>query len=312
MKLLKNIEIESFTSINFVSREAEEVWQPTIQDCSQLVQELELLSVAADQRKCAWRTVKTSEVWQLTRKCLDIGLSIYPIENIGSWGQGFTHKTQPAVEGKPMSTYCVITKKIEYANEYCEAFKNGDHGKQGELLGFPICCTGFFMKNWPEYFDPVWQSGLNTYGDQFDNITEFGHDAQSMIERTNDRRLIELNKDHCVAYSNPILRYIGLRVGFHIPCSFNCEKTNEIANERMWGIKQKKDTETFAMLTALLSMPMEWSLLHGVALIKTPIFYVRANSMPTEEKYTIRLHGDFIPREAATGSDFPFDLKENK
>ena len=194
MKLLKNIEIKSFTSINFVSYEAKEVWQPIIRDCSQLVQELELLSVATDQRKCAWRTVKTSEVWQLTRKCLDMGLSIYPIENIGSWGQGFTHKTQPAIEGKPMSTYCVITKSINHAKEYCEAFKSGDHGKQGELLGFPKCCTEFFMKNWPEYFDPVWQSSVN---DKYDHWRP----------KNNSIHLYSGNYD---VLSNPILRYIGL------------------------------------------------------------------------------------------------------
>lgn len=312
MKLLKNINTESFTTINYVSADARSVWEPIIANCSQLVQRLELLSVAEDQRRCAWRTVSNFRIPELTKECLRLGINAYPIENIGSWGQGFTHKTKAPIEGRPTSTYCIITKKIEYAQEYHIAFDKGDHQKQGELLGFPRCCTAFFKKVWPKYFDPVWQCAKNTYGDEFENITEFEHDAQPMTQRANERRLIDIyNSYGCKSLSNPILRYIGLRVGFHIPCSFNCMESIRIANFRLSICKSREEKDLAAMLTALLSMSIEWSVLHGVALIKTPIFYVRTNSMPTIEKYTIRLNGHFMPKESVTGIGFPFREKQN-
>lgn len=292
MKLLKDIEINSFTAINFVSQKAREIWEPIINDCNELVQELELLSVAEDQRRCAWRTVKTSETFILTRKCLDLGLSVYPIENIGSWGNGFTHKTKPAIEGKPMSTYCVITKDIKHAQEYRDAFSKGDHRKQGELLGFPKCCTEFFMNNWPEYFDPMWQCCWNSIMSQ-----DYNDETAAWVAN--------VKKDYCSPLSNPLLRYIGLRIGFHIPCSLDCQETNRIAAERI-NICKSDQKNTMKLLIGLLSMPIEWSLLHGIALIKTPIFQFRANSMPSEEKYIVRLHGDFIPREAPSGTEFPY------
>jgi hypothetical protein len=255
------------------------------------VQRLELLSVAEDQRKCAWRTVNTFQVPELTKECLRLGINVYPIQNIGSWGQGFTHKTKPAIEGKPMSTYCIITKKIEYAQEYHVAFDKGNHEKQGKLLGFPKCCTAFFKKNWPEYFDPMPQIAENS-------LNFISHDWGKLYYPN--------------TYSIPVLRYIGLRIGFHIPCSFNCQESIKIANERLSICKSQDDKDFSILLTRLLSMPIEWSVLHSLALIKTPIFYLRANSMPTEEEYIIRLYGDFIPRESASGAEFPFNLKETK
>jgi hypothetical protein len=308
MKLLNNINIESFTSINFVSREAKEVWRPIIYDCAELVQELELLSVAEDQRKCAWRTVAVEDVHMLTIKCLKLGLNTYPIQNIGSWGQGFTHKTQPAIKGKPMSTYCIITKKIEYAQEYQAAFDKGDHKKQGELLGFPKCCTEFFIKNWPKYFDPVWQCAYNYLQIEAKKLILKINNKNILMDVNHPKNSFYFNYSSC--FSNPLLRYIGLRIGFHIPCSFNCDNSIKIAKERLSICKSQKDKDNSKLLILLLSMPMEWSLLHGIAKIKMPIFYLRTNSMPTEEKYIIRLYGDFIPREAMKGSEFPFNFEE--
>lgn len=294
MKLLNNIETESFTTINFVSSDAKRIWKPIIRRCTELVQRLELVSVAKNQRRCAWRTVKVNEIEKLTRECMDLGLNTYPIQNIGSWGQGFTHKTKPAIDGKPMSTYCIITKSIEDALEYQAAFSKADHAKQGRMLGFPKCCTGFFLKNWPKYFDPIWQCATNSNH----NGGEFG------------KNIIELHDYNPLA--NPILRYIGLRVGFHIPCSFNCEESVSIAMERLSLNKDKDDTDLKRILGHLLYMPMEWSVLNGIALVKTPIFYLRANSVPAIEKYTVRLHGDFIPREAVSGPGFPFNKSNSK
>jgi hypothetical protein len=105
-------------------------------------------------------------------------------------------------------------------------------------------------------------------------------------------------------YSIPIMRYIGIRVGFHIPCSFSCSDTIDIADQRL-SIAQDKDL--VKLLIALLSMPMTWEVYKGVAIVKTPIFYILTQSIPTTEKYEIKIDGEFIPREAAKGIIFPFN-----
>ena len=290
MKLISDFEINPFTTVNYVSTEAKTIWKPLIQECSELIQRLELISVAEGQRKCAWQTVAVNRIAQLTITCMALGLNVYPIHNIATWGDGFAHKVKPATENGPTSTYCIISKDIVDAQAFRSAHENGNHLLQGEFLGFPECCTEFFNKNWPEYYDPIWQAAENTKN-----------------KKVIDSETIEIEEPNQI--SNPILRCIGLRVGFHIPCSLGCAYTAAAGIERLSLCKTNKDKDAAETLLALLSMPMEWSVLHGIALVKTPIFYVRANSLPAIKKYTIKLMGKFIPKEAMPGKNFPFNIK---
>jgi len=50
-------------------------------------------------------------------------------------------------------------------------------------------------------------------------------------------------------------------------------------------------------MEALLSMDMEWDCRHGIAQIKTPLFWIITSSMPTEERYVVKVKGTFMPRE---------------
>jgi len=293
MKLISDFEISPFTTVNYVSSEAKAIWKQIIQECSELTQRLELVSVAEGQRKCAWRTVAVSQIAQLTTACMALGLNVYPIHNIATWGDGFAHKVKPAVKNCPTSTYCIISKNIVDAQAFKNAHMSGNHPLQGEFLGFPKCCTEFFNKNWPEYYDPIWQAAENTKG-----------------KKVIDNETIEIEEPNAI--SNPILRYIGLRVGFHIPCSLGCAYTAAAGTKRLSLCKTKKDKDTAEILLALLSMPMEWSVLHGIALIKTPIFYVRANSLPATKKHTVKLMGKFIPKETMPGKNFPFNIKNKR
>ena len=100
------------------------------------------------------------------------------------------------------------------------------------------------------------------------------------IEGVNTKRIFNLNPSSI--YSNPLLRYIGIRVGFHIPCSFNCNETIKIGKERM-GLCKDKSIKKY--LKYFLSMKMEWNCYHGIAIIKTPIFWIVYNSLPTEKNF---------------------------
>jgi hypothetical protein len=290
MELIKNLEINPFTSTIWVSEKARKTWQHIIYDCSEMVQRLELLSVMEDQRLCAWRTIPVEQITVFTTECMKLGLNVYPIKNVGRWNDGFSHKTPQVIPGKPISSYCIISKSIEAAKGFEEAHNRGDHITQAHYLGFPECCAKFFGEIWPKYVDPIWQIATNDSKYYHPHLP-----VNKIIENLYYSKL-----------TNPILRYIGLRIGFHIPCSFNCSKTTKIAEERLSLCKSKKDKETSKLLIALLSMPMEWNAYRGILQIKTPIFYLKTNTLPCKERHIVRLHGSFIPREAAKGINFPF------
>jgi hypothetical protein len=273
MKLIENFKIEPFTRTSWVSAQAKETWEQPIRDCSNLVSELEIESVAAGQRPCSWQTVRRDQLPDFARRCAEKGVIVLPVQWVGSF-DGFIHYTP---EGDT-NVYCILARDLKDAITFRNAFEKSDHEAQGEMLGFPKCCREAFAANWKAgFFDPIWQSACVNYP----------------LEMPEENRLRQIDAH---PFSIPLLRYIGLRVGFHIPCSYTCAETIANGKERL---SLAKDQGLVLILERLLSMPIEATLLHGILTVKAPIFYINTYSVPTEEKYTIKIEGNFIPKEGA-------------
>jgi SAM-dependent methyltransferase len=60
----------------------------------------------------------------------------------------------------------------------------------------------------------------------------------------------------------------------------------------------------------ILSWPVEWTALHGIAEIKTPVLKVVTRTDATAERYVVRRPGASWPREGSTGVRFPFQTPE--
>jgi SAM-dependent methyltransferase len=60
----------------------------------------------------------------------------------------------------------------------------------------------------------------------------------------------------------------------------------------------------------ILSWPVSWSALHGIAEVKTPILKASTRSDATAREFVVRRHGHRTPAEAATGLRFPFRSPE--
>jgi len=133
-------------------------------------------------------------------------------------------------------------------------------------LGFPACCTKFFVDEWANgYYDPVWQSALGTEG----NIVS--------------KRTLEV-EGHI--HTNQMLRYYGLRTTSHFPCKMDCQESIETG--KAWlEVMRSIDPHLTDSLVEFLEMPLVWSCLHGLAIVETPIFTLITNSLPTKERWTV-------------------------
>jgi len=280
MKLIPDFKITPFTRIAWVSTAAKNTWAGVIQQCATMVNELEIESVAAGQRNCAWSTIRREALPDFIKRCADKGLIVMPIKWVGSFpGNGFLHYTPKG----DSQAYCIIARHLDHAIKFRDAFEAGDHEAQGGQLGFPACCSKAFTENWKAgFFDPIWQAAYD------------GPEKMKVSENEIFTVLSVQKKTFIHPYSNPLLRYIGLRVGFHIPHNFNCHETITAGIERL---SLAKDRELVKLLEALLSMPMRAELFHGILTVKTPLFHLITYSVPTEEKYTIEVAGKFIPKE---------------
>lgn len=291
IKLLKNFESIQFMRIVWNSEDARDTWEGELSHLATVVSDLEYLSVTAEHRECAWRTIDAEELPAFTKKMNAFGLITTPVRYVGKW-EGFSHKTIEPEKGKPKNVSVVISKRLESAIEFREAYENSDNATQGELLGFPKCCIQSFRDTWEEgYVDPIWQIAMNTRG--VTTFSDSSYEQKAVIETAHP-------------YSNPLLRYIGLRVGFHIPCSFDCKETIALSEERM-QLAEEKDRK---VLTALLSMPVTWDSVHGIGIIKTPIFTLLIQSNSTEQKFAVEVSGKFFPKESSSGNCFPYRRTE--
>jgi len=263
MKLIKNFALVPFGRLLWFNLPAKREWDPVIKKLNVKIQELEMLSVVKNQRPCGTVTLDPHDILDYEKKYPE--LIFKPIRNVKKF-QGFAHKHETAGPKDPFYSHYVASKSLISATMFKDAYWSGDHHTQGRLLDFPECCRNFFYETWSKgYIDPTAQMA---------------------------------GKDNPHPWCNPLLRYIGVRVSFHLPCSFNCKPTIELAEKRL-SLLENEDQKI--LIKALLSMPMEWDCWHGAVQIKTPIFWCISHSTPCEDRHVIKIKGDFIPKEAKHG-----------
>jgi len=293
MKLIPGFDLDFIMRTVWVTKEAKEAWAKVIPQISTLICNLEVESVVQGHRSVTWQTLDETyymehqaEAWE------NMGLASIPIKKVGQFA-GFAHKHAPLVKDQPCNVCVIVAKSYDLCKEFRKAFVADDNFTQGALLGYPKCCSQFFCDMWPKgYFDPIWQAAENT-------------PEENIVRRGENFLRIRANP-----LSNAALRYLGLRACFHIPCSFNCQPSIEIAEQRL-ALGEKSNPDLIKRLKTLMRMPHSWDSYHGIAVVRSPIFYAITASVPTAERYVVEVEGDFIPKESRKGVIFPFtEVKE--
>lgn len=157
----------------------------------------------------------------------------------------------------------------------------------GQLLGFPDCCQHFFRETWVEQslVDTTWPMATST--------------KNVLREATN----VEVDGS---AEANILWRWMGIRAVPHLPCSFECEHTVALGKKLVQVGRDTHYNEEMDWLMDILDWPVEWSALHGIAEIKTPILKVSTRTDATSSKYVVRREGQTFPSEGAQGLRFPY------
>jgi hypothetical protein len=65
-------------------------------------------------------------------------------------------------------------------------------------------------------------------------------------------------------------------------------------------------SEEMDWLVQILRWSVEWSALHGIAEIKTPVVKIITQTDATARKYVVRRAGDLYPEEGVHGLSFPY------
>ena len=83
----------------------------------------------------------------------------------------------------------------------------------------------------------------------------------------------------------------GVRITSHLPCSIQCDDTIKIGEKWIEAIREL-DEEAGEWAVEILSMPIKWSILKGIAQVETPLFFGITNSVFTEHKKEVYINHD--------------------
>ena len=261
----------------WVSDDARSLRQPMIRKIARAWAEVEWRSVSAHLRRCALCLVSSTDFVTLAAQAAGCGLKAMPLR---------VEETRSFPGPTTMMLHVVIAKKRD-AKEFKSAWIGGNSEAMGDLLGYPPCCRQFFQRIFVEQrlADPVWAIA-----------------QASRLSRRDDDSIILSGPP----LLNLLLRSLGLRAIPHFPCSMDCLDSVALANRFMDLGKSLGYADEIQLLKEMLSWPAEWSALHGIAEIRTPIVKISTSTDATAEKLIIRWIGDGYPPDGAQGLAFPF------
>lgn len=279
--------LPDFTRFMWVGDQARDVWQPRLERVTNAWLEIEWRAVLAGVRSCAVTMASPEELLAQAPQWAAEGLSALPVEMVGFTGQPYAATSAAAEPGEPFVFRLVIGRPSDVA-AFKRAWDAADQEAIGDLLGYPPCCREFFRRVWVDdaMVDTTWPMAAATAAPSDDDATVIDVDGP--------------------AQANILWRWVGARAVPHLPCRFDCPATLELADRlvavgRACGFGPEMD-----WLLEVLSWPVEWSALHGIAEIKTPVLKVSTRTDATARRYVVRHRGESYPVEGAQGLSFPF------
>jgi hypothetical protein len=293
MKLL-DFRMPPVARVTYAGDSIKQKWEEKVKNARELYRVLEYESVKHGLRKATTYHVSGSDDFAaVSLKFAREGIILQPIRRVGSYS-GFSHYHPPYREGKPYTYFCSLARTREDALSFAENSLISNHDELGKLLGYPECCIQAFNERWANgYIDPIWQQAEST--------------SLQYVKRSNEN-LIKFKPDLPWQTSND-MRYIGVKIIPHIPCSCDCEESIRVGKE--WeqlaidlGYESEMDD-----LRELLSLPREWNALKGIGYITTPVFKIETNTVTCYPNYVVQREGSFFPEEAPNGLKFPFTEK---
>jgi hypothetical protein len=267
--------LPDFVRIAWASPEARAAWEPRIAEASRAREVIERLTVASGLRQVALQSVAPEDLVAFSQGLAEHGLVAVPISREGAVEGGYGSAAQPVTPGSAWTYRVAIGRTPEAVGALQKAWGKDDD-RVGQLLGYPECCRMFFQRVWCEegWFDPT----------------------ARMAEGAPDGP----------AECNILLRWIGVRAVSHLPCSFDCDASQRVGHNNLWMAETQGYRGAAAWTRELLSWPLRWSSLHGIAEITTPCFRLSVSSDALAQEEWLERQGSMWPSEGAKGTRFPF------
>lgn len=275
MQIIKlNNKRDNFTNIsynnNFLEKEIH--YKNTITRIINAFNTVEYLNVVENVRDAHLTFIKPEDVENKTKFFSKYGLSIVLLDKEADTSGNYGNHSLPYVEGQRFTWRSIITKP-EFVNDWKDIWnvRETDVLKCehliGRALGYPDCCAKQFTEIWMKRggIDTTWQQAACTVTNTSNYV-----DAERLMLDYNAICL----PDNTEMWSSNLLRWAGLKLVSHLPCSFNCKESKKIALQNIAVATKNGFGDEYHKLCRMLDWEISWTAEFGVATIETPVFNI--------------------------------------
>ena len=270
--------LPKFLRVAWVDDRTREVWEPRFAQIAHRWREIEWRTIVDGVRQCALIWLSHDELVALAPVLGQHGIRAVPLTS---------SLRASAAKHRDALVYRVAIGRRRELSHFRKAWIRGDDDVIGQCLGYPKCCRAFFRRVVVKagWLDPTWPRAVEA--------TQSGEFQPSLDVQPPP----ELN---------PFWEPLGIRLVPHVACSYGCDAARAfaaafIATGRKAGYEPELDHSLEVM-----RWPVEWSALHGIAEIKTPIVKLSTRTDATPVKLILRYRGERYPQEGAHGVRFPY------
>jgi hypothetical protein len=275
-----------FMRVSWVSECAGARWRVRFAAIRAAWSQIELRSVVAGLRRAAITATSAEDLECTTRNWEMQGLAVLPLE-LRVRSSHYISRQTAARESGPLE-FAVAVVIPEALEELRSVWERQDQLGIADLLGYPRCCAAAFRARFERHpmRDPTWPMAVASS----DSIRK-------------ERRTIAI---HPTPEANVLLRWLHARAVPHLPCCFGCEASIALGRNLIALGARSGFEEEINWLAEVLAWPVEWSALHGMAEIRTPVCRVMADTDYSNSRYVVQYLGTAWPDDGAQGLAFPY------
>lgn len=269
--------LPEFIRVSWVDVTARATWKPRLKQIYKMWRKLEFESVATGLRECGLQRVSPNEYAVSEQNCQERGLACTLLHLESLSDRGYRSTSESWAPGRKLGIVMAFGDSAAVVS-FSRAWQMRDDEVMGSLLGYPACCREFFRCAWVKQglLDTTWAMAVG------------------------DRRPSSSTVEHPLEIRTNILsRWLSCRPVPYLPCSVYCPSTQMSAVK--WEILASASGLSVEMgwQKEILSWPVEWSALHGIAEIKTPLWRISTATDATAGKYVVRLLSKSYPAKGA-------------
>jgi hypothetical protein len=278
--------LPEFKRVSWVNAAIEETWAPRFARIVRAWKDLEWRSAAEGLRQTAIFHTAHNRLPELQPDWLPRGFRIVRLPAVPPLVASYTAGVQ-LVRRSTRPLVDIALGAADAVAELEEAWVARRHGEIGRLLGYPECCACFFeeVRVAAQCLDSTWAMASPSISNGSSDLSVGGPLA-----------------------TNVLWRSLGLRAVPHLPCSFDCAPSVRFGDALLDLGGRLRYRAEVDWLREILSWPVQWSALHGIAEIKTPLLKLATRTDATVGKYTLVWRGQRAAPDSAVGLAFPYRL----